>query len=119
MTRDHLLALADRCEKATGPDRELECRIWCALNGHTFDLCKQVVGDLSKWEVAPAYTASLDAAMTLASNPEFRQFGGPLGLLREAMDRLFRAKADDDALARFLTAASLRALATQAEGERG
>lgn len=28
-------ALAVRCESAEGPDRELDCLIWCALNGVT------------------------------------------------------------------------------------
>jgi hypothetical protein len=31
-----LLKLAERCETATGPDRELDALIWCALNGKKY-----------------------------------------------------------------------------------
>jgi hypothetical protein len=31
-----LIALAERVEAASGPDRELDGRIWCALNGNRF-----------------------------------------------------------------------------------
>jgi hypothetical protein len=61
-----LLELAERCEQATGPDRELDCRIWLAATGGlSFELGHAVVPDLGQWQ-APAYTASLDAAMTLS-----------------------------------------------------
>jgi hypothetical protein len=36
MTRETLLGLADRCEQATGPDRELDALIWCTLNGKKY-----------------------------------------------------------------------------------
>ena len=45
-------ALVDRCEAATGPDRELDKAI------------ARAVGTIMNYTV-PAYTASLDAAMTL------------------------------------------------------
>ena len=52
-----LLQLAERCENATGPDRELDCDIHAKLVGapHRHQIP-------STW---PLYTASLDAAMQL------------------------------------------------------
>lgn len=56
LTREGLVELADRVEKASGPDRELDGDIFLAIRpssrGRIFN--------------APKYTASLDAAMTLA-----------------------------------------------------
>lgn len=63
--RETLLALAERCEKASGADRELDCRIWSTFNGGGFDTYRTVVPDLRQWRAA-YYTASLDAALTLA-----------------------------------------------------
>jgi hypothetical protein len=86
--KDTLLELADRCENATGPDRELDAIICAALDGYTG------VEERSGWIVAvgkpfterslgridpgehsrnftpqhhdtPTFTASLDAAITL------------------------------------------------------
>lgn len=34
--RETLLALAERCERATEGSRELSGEIWCALHGHAF-----------------------------------------------------------------------------------
>lgn len=91
---DTLLQLADRCERATGPDRELDALIWCALNGFTEITyptdapsarieAKNASGEwrLIGWvdpgktqrnfspyggnDAYPDYTASIDAAMTL------------------------------------------------------
>lgn len=59
-----LIKLAERCEQATGPDRELECRIWIAFQPFDFQTARLVVEDLEQW-VAPRYTASIDAALTL------------------------------------------------------
>jgi hypothetical protein len=86
-----LLELAERCEKAEGPDRELDCLIWCAVNGiapkwtgvrgelldadregiigwvdpgkhsRNFSTNRSTTGPGS----IPSYTASLDAAMML------------------------------------------------------
>jgi len=66
MMNAEILALAERVERATGPDRELECRAWLAVKspGASFNVAQLVVPDLSQWQ-APAYTASLDAAMLL------------------------------------------------------
>lgn len=74
-----LLELAERCERATGPDRELDALIWMevtpsatrretvvpptsARKGWTIDETRDGSGRLI---VVPAYSASLDAAMTL------------------------------------------------------
>lgn len=121
-----LLKLAERCEGLTGPDRETECRVWLAATKPklSYDVAFAGCKDLSLWQ-APSYTASLDAAMTLAKGLE--RFGGPAGILREAMDRLHSAiqrtlpgtvtaldpTAYREALARFFVAASLRALAVE------
>lgn len=50
------LELAERCEKASGPDRELDKAVALAVYGP--EHCRYI-------EV-PAYTSSIDAAMTLA-----------------------------------------------------
>jgi len=72
-TRDALLALAERCEQASGPDRELDGEIARAL-GWT-DVHVSVLNPLFQvgrppgvtgWrDPVPAFTASLDAALTL------------------------------------------------------
>lgn len=49
-----LLALAERCEKATGPDRALD-----------YDIAHIVTRAHMATGLAPAYTGSIDAAMTL------------------------------------------------------
>ena len=56
--------LVERLEAASGPCRELDCRIWCERQGNDFDTFRSVVHDLGQW-IAPAYTASIDAALTL------------------------------------------------------
>lgn len=79
MTTDRdLLELAERCEKATGPDRELDALIFIVAEWPTWKLqtaCEpfpeqvqpgRIQGpDSIGWRQAPAYTASLDAAMKL------------------------------------------------------
>jgi hypothetical protein len=55
MTAQELLSLAERVERATGADRNLDAMI------HARDGLEGV----GHWQDAPAYTASLDAAMTL------------------------------------------------------
>ena len=141
---ERALALADRCEAATGPDRELDCAIGCAVAG--FFVCKprwegapvsygQVDADGSRSEpgtggdwMVPRYTASLDAAMTLAPKGWFMQLSdwqapilrahGPwqaiFTLDRDDFRRGFDARCDHAATpALALCAAALRALATQ------
>jgi hypothetical protein len=64
-----LLQLAERCEKATGPDRELDAEIAEAVgakHGRETGWCNSENGDYYVIdECAASYTASLDAAMTL------------------------------------------------------
>jgi hypothetical protein len=68
-----LIELADRCEKATGPDRELDAQIWLASEPRTEGAVpdENCAGWVRRdgWAFgcakAPDYTASLDAAMTL------------------------------------------------------
>jgi hypothetical protein len=99
------LELAERCEKATGPDRALDWEIHC---------CNGLEG-VGAYGPHPTYTASLDAALTLVDDRDAS------GILHEAWSRLGDAhalhvrfwKAEDgsyaQALARFVTAAALRA----------
>jgi hypothetical protein len=74
--RENLLKLAERCEQATGPDRELDALIAGregALVADTRDCdgnsvtCVWPGGKFrsGEWFILPAYTASLDAAMML------------------------------------------------------
>lgn len=85
-----LLRLADEVTAATGPDRELDCMIWAAVNGlavvwtggddHILIIDGHVIGSIDPGKHSrnfgcnrretgpgsiPAYTASLDAAMSL------------------------------------------------------
>lgn len=75
--RDELLALAERCEAATGPDRNLDEAIarsvnWCPpkVNAASWEAHRDAKPNY--WFTdsfgMPAYTASLDAAMTLVAN---------------------------------------------------
>ncbi len=68
MTEATLIDLVERVKRSTGPDRELDCRVWCAQPGQpydgNFDLFRSVVPDFGQW-LAPYYTADLNAAMTL------------------------------------------------------
>lgn len=120
--RDALLALADRVEALAGPDREVDAIIQRALGddttGHWFaDRNGAWVTDA----LAPIYTASLDAAMTLAPNA----YRVRLGRLEDGRGSAWvypptAGPADEWARlaatpALALCAASLRALA----GERG
>jgi hypothetical protein len=105
-----LLALADRCERE-GPSIDLDADIWWALFPDA---------EPTKW---PAYTSSLDAAVTLV--PE----GAYLAGVRQINQTLFWAiigfeadaetewqgEAKTEPMAR--CAASLRARAAQPEGE--
>jgi hypothetical protein len=77
-----LLALADRIERATRPDRELDCTIYRALGWEPVANPTSAGGLAGRWQrggemtmpsAPPAYTASLDAAMTLV--PEGLHFG--------------------------------------------
>ena len=68
---DALTELAERCEKATGPDRELDLAI--------YDWLRENAGHLPSLS-PPLFTASLDAAMTLVpegTEVAMQSFGGP------------------------------------------
>jgi hypothetical protein len=146
MNAQELLDLAERVEKLTGPSRVFDCQVWIATNpdtpwivglkpgrfpqepihGRLADLWDWVTGDnaesLASGLPAPAYTASLDVAMTLANGMALQAEA----LLVEAMERLravhlLRALAARDyaqALAAFVTAAALRARAASLTPER-
>lgn len=106
---EKLRALATRCEQATGPDRELDAQI------------REVAGVHPRFVYARRYTASLDAAMTLCSQPpsfdidhDHMTQGGKWNCLvgdDEGFVPNGRAEAATPALA--LTAAALRARASE------
>lgn len=87
-----LLKLAERCEKATGPDRDLDATIERVLRNYSTPL--------------PLYTASIDAAMTLAV-----QGISAADVLRHAITRCSRYGCPTfiEALPRFVAAEWLRA----------
>lgn len=120
---DPLLALAARVELADGPSRELDALVWCEIGIGSpwtpencwlaatvrppeqeiagmalwdwLDRYPDDAGDLGKTYNVPAYTASLDAAMTLALPSWWLRLAGPLspeayGYSREE-ERIFRA----------------------------
>jgi len=69
-----LLELAKRCEQASGPERELDGAIWCAVNGYDFlgwdgagVMWRKRGHDRSHYPAdrVRIFTASLDAALTL------------------------------------------------------
>lgn len=76
MTKADLIALADRCMKAEGPDRKLDNRVYAWLQGHTgfewtgyYYRCDQVAG--SNGGDVPRYTASVDAALMLVGQRDW------------------------------------------------
>jgi hypothetical protein len=101
------LELAERCEAATGPDRELDAEIAQVVGAQPVMIC-----DTGNVLIYQSFTASLDAAMTLV--PEGRRW-----LLQTLMTGKYRAEADwngsgqgsTPALA--LCAAALRAIAAR------
>lgn len=64
---DHatLIALAERVEKAQGPDRALDARILMAISGGSQADADYAASDPERTCAPPAYTASLDAAAAL------------------------------------------------------
>ncbi len=140
-TRETLLALADRVEALTAPDREVDAEIMCAVFGYERDgtmfygksrdyvLERDYYALEGSPQELPSPTASLDAAMTLV--PEGRGWlagygrirpDEPLGgamITRIAAPTSFApdaadkiAEAEAATPALALTAASLRARAT-------
>ena len=63
-SKEELLALAERVERASGPDRELDHRCFAALHGWDYPLGPAALNEYEVLE-EPSFTASLDAAMTL------------------------------------------------------
>lgn len=125
-----LLELAERCERAEGPDRELDALIAPLQGLRVVDeghpIGRMCYDDIGCAQLLPRYTASLDAAMTLV--PE--EFGRPSAFtiqrsrnfgccavvwVNSEFNRSVRGDADTPALA--LCAAALRA--RSAGGEKG
>jgi len=120
-----LLALAERCEGASGPDNELSAAVWLHLpeqeghawkhGGDKFKHAHQIAG----CGFIPDYTASLDAAISLVpeglwaegslSSPGQLEVHGPC-----TFDPIGKGWAATPALA--LTAACLRARAATMGG---
>lgn len=136
--RDELLALAERCEQATGPDRELDVTIAVAVDwrwddweegestaagqaekhGLAWLLERSTHGIASMWRNIPNYTASLDAAMTLVPEPAWTRTDkwpdrhtASVQPIREPSVQSHTGTAATIALA--LCAASLRSLANK------
>lgn len=126
-TKAELIALAARCEDATGPDRELFEAVYAAINGASVGEIIYRHGvfgtdpDFDKGAAARHFAeligvcAWLDAAMSLAEGK-----GGELVFFKDGIAKAFlwqpyplavEALAATPALA--LTAASLRALAAR------
>lgn len=148
MSGETLLALAERCEMASGPDRELDAAIRCAvfapagafveqspINGAWCVYETGYGGKKRSWEARGLsqlqrlgeFTASLDAAMTLV--PEGLDWGiahfGPRGSEAQAWPRGAHDSADkvtgssDTIPALALCAAALRARAHQETSNDG
>jgi len=131
-TRETLLALAERCEKAAGPDHRLDVLIENALGLAKFKRFPDTLigdSDYIRCDIKPL-TASLDAAMTLV--PDGHEFGFQVkryhdgagcevGVWREGDDgRSWSVDAEAATPALALTAACLRARAealSNGEGE--
>lgn len=116
-----LLALAERCEAATGPDRELDGDVYEALGGVLTKIrgtTTRRLADRYNGRDVPRYTASLDAAMTLVPDGSvwLRKSPETMSIYTPPTDEKVWAhhidgKGTTPALA--LTAAALRARATQ------
>lgn len=138
MIKVRIISLAERCEQATETDRELDALIWDAVDRpgegdpdnslavHQTIVARMLAGGDDG--ECPAYTASLDAAMTLMPDrwTTHRYHQGPSGQAHwwqlvgigpedQQYSVVAEAKAVSPALA--LTAASLRALASALNGE--
>jgi len=76
---DTLLALAERCEAATGPDRKLDA-LMAPLQGlevvdEGHPIGRMCYDDMGAAHLLPRYTASLDAAMSLIGEDAFWRLG--------------------------------------------
>jgi hypothetical protein len=140
MTREEIIALAERCEKATGPDRELsddilraigwrtESRGFRNINGSTESVAvwlrpgQDFSRDDFRWledEAANnAWSSDEDWRPNVTASLDAAMTLLPEGtsavaILREAIDALVNhgSPVEIDALPRFVTAAALRAKA--------
>jgi hypothetical protein len=110
-----LLKLAQRCEDATGPDRDLDIAILLAVMGDG----KETIS-----AEKPYYTRSLDAAMTLVPEGHSGRCswcdGAASVLIYENATQALVGEGTAATLALTLTAAALRArTALKAKGEPG
>ena len=125
---DDLLKLAARCEAATGPDREIDAAIaatarhgtehtwaygypaWLAASDGRVHLAKN-----GPSFAAPAYTASLDAAMTLRPKGWDWQYSSATGTARVWLGdgRVHNSTGNAATPELALCAAALRAKAVQ------
>lgn len=125
-----IVRLAERVEQATGPDRELDVRISLALSGTSYSdsdvtellTIRDEPTGYGRYrpadEYVPGYTASLDAAMTLAPEGQWRRINiDPNGRANIRLGDACAVTAATPALA--LTAAALRARAAQHDHEVG
>ena len=124
-------ALALRCEQATGADRELDAEIWLAcVPGATrkqtsyfhkasgrecaIDETRDATGRLI---IVPSYTASLDAALTLAPEGYVANLGNDEPIWAQVwIDNDPASRGDGATMALALCAAALRA---RSQMERG
>lgn len=117
MTKDELVKLAERCEAASGADRELDREIAVAV-GHPWDYAADWGSRGHERPVAFPYTASIDAAMTLIKDcdvlitlSEIKGDGMPYCVIgNPCTAETFSAVADTMPLA--ICASALRARAT-------
>jgi hypothetical protein len=126
-----LEALAVRCEQASGPDRELDALV-CAAAGFTVEYDRkhndpepyyEPVKDYS-WQRVPAYTASLDAAMSLVPTDWHVSINGcndswHVRLNETACGTVGVSTGFSTLLCGVLTAASLRAIAGTSQEQEG
>jgi hypothetical protein len=107
-----LIALAERCEAATGPDRELDIAM-LPLIGLSLERVGGFYDSNNHAVPLPRFSASLDAAMTLA--PVWAQ-------VSVLLDAINDCQADEDQwlrdLPRFVCAAALRARAPQQNSDK-
>ena len=128
MTKAEIIALAERCEAAEGPDRELDAEIALVVGASGGNPIKSpgcagwLVGSATNPSPVKAleYTASLDAAMTLVPVKSLWSVcdmeEGPFAQVIRLWDRerYFRSHAATPALA--LTASALKAIAEEMDG---
>lgn len=127
MTSEALKALAERVEGATGPDRRLDAAIHATFVPGDFDDDADhyaTYADANRADLryfrdigVPAYTSSIDAALALAQKSLGDQW---YGVMLDAV-RAFGVAGTlgPDHLARYVTAALLRALQTQPDHLKG